>query len=132
MKYGRILLVVDLPILIAVVITFLLKQLMSDPDLFESGAISFQFISGSIAAYVIDRMSSNQPVSPAPTGPKSAGKRDNFDAHRHSLARRSLGLVTRVGSRDETRPKIVQNVLSPARPFIFTPQNLDRPAYGTR
>lgn len=54
-RFRRVCLIIDVPILIAVLVTLLAKHVVrEDGEFFQAGAISFQFITGTIAAYMLD------------------------------------------------------------------------------
>ena len=54
-RFHRVFVVIDVPILIGVFATSVVKSLISENgELFEAGAISFQLIVGSFAAYLLD------------------------------------------------------------------------------
>ena len=61
-RFRKIVLIIDIPICLAVLGTILIKTHIESAyqDTFESGAISFQFVSGSIAAYMLDNYSALQ------------------------------------------------------------------------
>ncbi len=62
LRFKRVILFVDIPIICAILGTLAIKHGMENPkspelsDAFEAGAIAFQLVSGTIAAYLLDNL----------------------------------------------------------------------------